>query len=139
MDLTSLPYFALLRQRLDVTGERQRLIAENLANAATPGFTPRDVDLDRFDRAMAAVVRGQEAGKLALTRTQRGHVSDVGGSAPAATIRNRPDSETTIDGNSVVLEEQLIKANENRAAYELGLSLYQKGLQMVRAAARAPR
>jgi flagellar basal-body rod protein FlgB len=53
-------------------------------------------------------------------------------------IVTRPDSETTLDGNSVVLEEQTIRAAETRMQYETGLALYQKGLMLLRMAARPP-
>lgn len=122
MSISDTPYFALLRARLDFLGDRQRLIAENIANASTPGFTPRDLDAAAFDKAMErATKRG-------------GDVSHVG----SARAVSRPDSETTLDGNSVVLEDQAMRAMETRMQFETGLSLYQKGLQLMRMAARPP-
>jgi flagellar basal-body rod protein FlgB len=115
------PYFALLRARLDFLGDRQRLIAENIANAATPGFTPRDLDSAAFERAIERAARGGEVSRI-----------------PTARAIARPDSETTLDGNSVVLEDQAQRAMETRMAFETGLSLYQKGLQLMRMAARPP-
>ena len=49
-----------------------------------------------------------------------------------------PDSETTVNGNSVVIEEQMVDANENRMRFETALSLYQKSLNMIRMASRSP-
>jgi flagellar basal-body rod protein FlgB len=49
-----------------------------------------------------------------------------------------PDSETTLDGNSVVLEEQMLKMTEARANYEAAVGFYQKSLAMIRTAARRP-
>ncbi len=121
MSISDTPYFALLRARLDFLGDRQRLIAENIANASTPGFTPRDVDAAAFDKAM------ERASK---------HGGDV--TRVSARTISRPDSETTLDGNSVVLEDQAMRAMETRMQFETGLSLYQKGLQLMRMAARAP-
>ena len=48
------------------------------------------------------------------------------------------DSETTIDGNAVVLEEQMSAAAQTRMEFETGIALYQKGLELIRMAARAP-
>lgn len=115
------PYFAMLRARLDFLGTRQRLIAENIANASTPGYTPRDVDESQFEKAVQQAARGQGARNVASPR-----------------VVDRPDSETTLDGNSVVLEDQAMRAMETRMQFETGLSLYQKGLQMLRMAARPP-
>jgi flagellar basal-body rod protein FlgB len=38
----------------------------------------------------------------------------------------------------VVIEEQMVRANENRMRFETALSLYQKSLGLIRMAARPP-
>lgn len=121
MSIGDTPYFALLRARLDFLGDRQKLIAENIANAATPGFTPRDLDSAAFEREMGRAVKSGD--------TTRVH---------SARVINRPDSETTLDGNSVVLEDQALNAAETRMAFETAMTIYQKGLALMRMAARPP-
>lgn len=134
MDLANSPFFSLLRTRLDQLSERQRLIAENIANASTPGYRPRDLDTAGFERMLASHASG---GGLQMTRTAPGHMVQGGGSSQV-NIVTRNDSETTIDGNAVVLEEEMARASETRMQFETGLALYQKGLELVRLAARAP-
>lgn len=134
MDIANSPFFSLLRGRLDQLSQRQQLIAENIANASTPGYRPRDVDTEGFERAMAAAAGG---GGMAMTRTHAGHMAP-GGASATVRIVTRDDSETTIDGNAVVLEEQMARAAETRTAFETGIALYQKGLDLLRLAARAP-
>jgi flagellar basal-body rod protein FlgB len=134
LDLASSPFFSSLRARLDQLSERQRLIAENIANASTPGYRPRDIDTAGFERMLASAAGGRGA---ALVRTNPAHMAQGGGST-AANIVTRDDSETTIDGNAVVLEEQVARAAETRVAFETSIALYQKGLELVRMAARAP-
>ena len=124
----------MLRARLDQLSERQRLIAENIANASTPGYRPRDVDSSGFERMLASASNG---GGVTLVRTNAAHMSPSGG-AGQTQIVTRDDSETTIDGNAVVLEEQMARAAETRMQFETGIALYQKGLELVRMAARAP-
>lgn len=133
MDLANSPFFGLLRQRLDHLSERQRLISENIANASTPGYRPRDIDSTGFDRMLASAANGRG---LTIARTNAGHMTS-GGSTDVQVV-TRDDSETTIDGNAVVLEEQMARAAETRMQFETGLALYQKGLDLVRMAARAP-
>jgi flagellar basal-body rod protein FlgB len=134
MDLANTPFFGLLRARLDQLSERQRLISENIANASTPGYRPRDVDTSGFERMVAAAAgRGSS---LTMSRTQAGHMQPGGGSGGAFDYARR--SETTIDGNAVVLEEQMARAAETRMQFETGIALYQKGLELMRMAARAP-
>ncbi len=134
MDLGNTPFFGLLRARLDNLSERQRLISENIANASTPGYRPRDVDTSGFERMVASAAGG---GGLQMARTKAGHMSPGGGSG-SVNIVTRDDSETTIDGNAVVLEEQMSAAAQTRMEFETGIALYQKGLELIRMAARAP-
>lgn len=128
MSLLEQPYFAALRARLDLLSQRQKLISENVANAATPGYVPRDIDTTRFDRALMTAMQsaGRSGGSAAAVSTS------------LARIVKSPDSETTLDGNAVELEDQVLKAAQTRQAYETSVALYQKGLAMLRLAARAP-
>jgi flagellar basal-body rod protein FlgB len=134
LDLTNIPFFAKLHSRMGLMGERQRLLAENVANATTPQYTPRDVDMRAFERAMER--SNPASGRLAVTRTNPAH---AGGPQQArARIVDRADSETTLDGNQVVLEEQMIRVAETRMQFDTAIGLYQKGLQLMRLAARPP-
>lgn len=134
MDLANSSFFGLLRTRLDHLSERQRLIAENIANASTPGYRPRDLDTSGFERMLTAQA---DNGRLAMTRTNSAHMAAGGGSARVEVV-TRDDGETTIDGNAVVLEDQMARAAETRMQFETGIALYQKGLQLVRMASRPP-
>jgi flagellar basal-body rod protein FlgB len=135
VDLANTPFFGMLRARLDQLSERQRLIAENIANASTPGYRPRDIDTAGFERMLASAAGGR--GGVTLVRTNPGHMGGGGGSGTTQIV-TRDDSETTIDGNAVVLEEQMARAADARMQFETGIALYQKGLELVRMAARAP-
>jgi flagellar basal-body rod protein FlgB len=48
------------------------------------------------------------------------------------------DSETTLDGNGVVLEDQMIKMTETRMQYDAAIGFYQKSMALLRMAARPP-
>jgi flagellar basal-body rod protein FlgB len=134
LDLANTPFFGLLRARLDQLSDRQRLISENIANASTPGYRPRDLDTAGFERMLASHAGN---GGLTMSRTNAGHMAP-GGGAGRVNVITSDDSETTIDGNAVVLEEQMARAAETRMQFETGIALYQKGLELVRLAARAP-
>jgi flagellar basal-body rod protein FlgB len=47
-----------------------------------------------------------------------------------------PDSETTLNGNAVVLEEEMIKMSDARMNYDAAISFYQKSLNLIRMASR---
>ncbi|MBI3438617.1 MAG: flagellar basal body rod protein FlgB [Proteobacteria bacterium] len=138
MDLSQTQFFGLLRARLNQLSERQRLISENIANASTPGYRPRDLDTSAFERMLASS-GGDSSGGLQMTRTSAAHMAPGGASGPLqANITTVPDSETTIDGNAVVLEDQMAKASDTRMQFDTAIALYQKGLDLLRMAARAP-
>lgn len=132
MAINDLPLFSQIKGRLTWLDERQRVIAENVANADTPGYVGRDL---KQPTDFAAALRG--GGPLAMARTSARHIAPA---APAARFeaKSSPDSETTLDGNSVVVEEQMLKMAESRMAYDAAIGLYQKSMQMLRLAAKPP-
>jgi flagellar basal-body rod protein FlgB len=112
------------------------VLAENVANADTPGYMPKDIAGGDFARAMAAQHHGVQS-QTRIVRTNPHHM------APPQPTRDwrtetAPDSETTLDGNGVVLEEQMTKVAESRMNYEAALGLYQKTLSLIRIAIKAP-
>jgi flagellar basal-body rod protein FlgB len=137
MDLSQTQFFGLLRTRLNQLSERQRLISENIANTSTPGYRPRDLDTSAFERMLASA--GAQDNGLQMTRTSAQHMLPGGASdATQAAIITHDDSETTIDGNAVVLEDEMDKASDTRMQFETAMALYQKGLDLLRLASRAP-
>lgn len=135
MDLHSISVFARLRGAMGYHTERSNTLAVNIANSDTPGFVPRDIAGGDVSRALAA---GAPAG-VRLATTHAAHLSHSGGGRPTRfDVSASPDSETTLDGNAVVLEEQMARAAETRMNYEAAISLYQKSLSFLRMAARAP-
>lgn len=135
---------AVLKQAMGYHSDRQRVIADNVANANTPGYVPRDVSRSDFERAVEEARGGQPRSRtgvspVAMSATHSGHIAGtpVAGSRQFRTEAS-PDSETTINGNSVVLEEQMVNANENRMRYESALGLYNKSLSLIRMAVRPP-
>ncbi|TGY90008.1 flagellar basal body rod protein FlgB [Marinicauda algicola] len=135
---------AVLKQALGYHSDRQRVIAENVANANTPGYVPRDVSRSDFERAVEEARGGQSRSRLSVTPVamRAPHAAHIEGT-PAASARqfrteSAPDSETTINGNAVVLEEQMVRANENRMRFETALGLYNKSLSLLRMAVRPP-
>lgn len=139
-DPTQMTVFALMKSRLQMLGERQKVIAENVANVSTPGYVPSDIDQDSFARTLQKMAgASQGAGRVAMAVTQPGHLTAPSASGPAGvSVTKHPDSETTLDGNSVVVEEQMMKIAETRMDFETMVGLYQKSLGLLRLASRSP-
>lgn len=144
MSIADQPFFASLRQRLGFLGERQKVLSENVANASTPKYVPKDMDERAFSNALARTMpqssssmAGKPIAPVTMVATSRAHFGGNVITSSAPTIKS-PDSETTLDGNAVVLEEQMIKVADTRMNYDVAIGLYQKGLQLMRIAARKP-
>jgi flagellar basal-body rod protein FlgB len=127
------PVLGLLTQSMSFHAQRQRVIAENVANANTPGYVAQDLDENAFQRAMLEQMQARSAGRPSRSEAS---IPALSSATQQWQTKDAPDSETTVNGNSVVLEEQMIRANENRMEYESALSLYQKSLSMIRTAIR---
>lgn len=148
MNIGDIPLFSMLRNRLGYLSDRQNIIAENVANADTPGYVARDMKPFSFDTAL----KGQTSSSLSMTapagmamvqpaRTNPVHLagaSPKGGQQTYGKAATGADSETTLDGNAVVLEDQMIKMTETRMEYDAAISFYQKSMGLLRMAARAP-
>jgi flagellar basal-body rod protein FlgB len=138
MGLDDIPLFSMLKGKLGYVNQRQRLISENIANADTPGYAPRDLKAFSF----AAMVN-KAGGAVALARTDPAHLA-LGASHGAAGVPDAfkavttPDSETRLDGNQVVLEEEMSKMTQARVDYEAAIDFYQQSLNLISTAARAP-
>ncbi|HYF08455.1 MAG TPA: flagellar basal body protein [Acetobacteraceae bacterium] len=115
---------ALAERRLRWLERRQGVLAQNISNADTPGFRPRD--LPPFAQALAR--QG-----VVLARTDGQHLSGGRGTDPQA----RPDRrlvERTPDGNAVALDEQAIRVADTEQAHALAVSLHRRYLGMFRTA-----
>lgn len=133
MRLNDLSFFNLATRRMNWLGARQEVIAQNVANANTPGFKAQDVS------TFADVMRG--SGGTMLRTTSSKHIPNLGGSAGDG-IRKLDDEtayETSLDGNTVSLEQQTINATDTAENYRLAAQLYRKGHEMLTLAATGVR
>lgn len=130
MDLNDFPVFRMINGKMRWLAARQRVLSENVANADTPHYRPKDlkpIDLSSGGRGASFHV--------ALTRTHPGHTTGGGQSAQGLRgERQRDTYETLPAGNAVVLEEQLVKVAANRHDYSLMTELYRKHMRMFRIA-----
>ena len=134
MDFTSIPLLSAIRSKLGYVTQREKLIAQNVANSSTPGYAPRDLKPFQLPSDRGVTMPGA-VGPL---RTNAAHLS---GSAPAPSpfaSQAGEDSEVKLDGNAVTLEDEMIKMNDARMQFETAVNLYQKSMDMIRTATRKP-
>ena len=97
-------------------GARQQTIAANVANANTPGY--RTTDVKPFADTL-------ERGASTLSVTDARHIGlDATGAPTSAAARRTTDGwETTISGNSVSLEQEMMKAGDVHRGLALNTSI----------------
>jgi flagellar basal-body rod protein FlgB len=132
MSIGDLPGLAALRTRMQWHQERQRVLAENVANSDTPNFKPRDLVEPKFD-ATGALAAGGPMGTLPMMRTSANHISASG--APETFDQNRKVGfETRPAGNAVNLEDEMLKVSSNQMDYAAVTSLYSRSLHLLKTA-----
>jgi flagellar basal-body rod protein FlgB len=124
MKLNSMSFFQLASQRMQWLGAHQQVVAENIANADTPGFKARSVS------PFAEMVDGARSGGGVKT-THAGHITGGGQTGGVRVTSDETPWENSIDGNSVVLEQQTLMASEISENYQLAAQLYGKGHQLL--------
>ena len=136
MELTNLPVFGLIRQRMNWLNQRQEVIAQNVANADTPDYPSRD--LKAFDFKNVIRQNRPKTQRVVVNLTKPTHIPGSQGqnSSPFKEIDARRPYETAPDGNQVVLEEQMIKMNETVTNHNLITQIYRKQLAMFKTVTR---
>jgi len=125
MDLSKFPVFRMMSEKMSWLSSRQGVLSQNIANADTPKYRPKDLKEVDFSKPENA-----SQFQLELTRTNASHISRTGEKGDFRSDRDRNPYETLPTGNAVVLEEQLMKVAQNKHDYELMTRLYRKHLQM---------
>ena len=128
MAISDLPIFSMLRTRMNWHQERQRLLAENVANADTPNYRPRDLAPLDFGKQVQ-----QASGQLQLALTAPAHLSSP--SAAGAFATERPAKyDVRPTGNAVNLEDEMMKVAANQMDHQAAISLYSRSMGLLKTA-----
>lgn len=125
MAISDIPIFSMLRTRMQWHQERQRVLAENVSNADTPQFRPRDLAPPSFDRSSTPQT-------VTLARTDPAHMAGLGG---GERFRGRNEQfAVRPTGNAVHLEDEMLKVATNQMDYQAATQLYSRSLAMLKTA-----
>jgi len=103
-------------------GDRQDVVARNIANADTPGYRAEDV------APFAELYERGDTGGLRATRA--GHFG-AGETALAASLVE-VGGEASPNGNTVSLEDEMIRSADVRHGHEMATSIYKSSLDILR-------
>ena len=123
---------AALAHRQDFLIQRQGVVAGNIANASTPNYLAKDMTF----KAMVNQASGS------TLRPSATHAKHIGGQT--SNTRNTGDvveikGGQTLNGNSVVVEEELLKMNDINLNYGLITQLFQSHVGFQKIAIGSPR
>jgi flagellar basal-body rod protein FlgB len=135
MPISDIPILSMLRTRMQWHQVRQRVLAENVANADTPNYQARDLAPPDFQRELSSA-------SLALARTEPGHIGGGGGGGggggAGGDARFSTDESARYDvrprGNSVTHEDEMMKVASNQMDFEAVASLYTHSLALIKLA-----
>ena len=109
-------------QALSLRGERQRIIASNIANADTPGYQARDFDFATALRQATGHAAGSATGLAGnnIGNNIAGNVMNPGGASGRLqpTLRYAVPAQTNLDSNSVDMDRERAAFADNAVKYE---------------------
>jgi len=106
---------------------RQTTIASNVANANTPGYQARDIT--PFNAVL-------DQTSLSLASTNPMHLDPGADLAPSQKISKTDSWEIFHSGNSVALEQEMMKAGEVNQSYALNTAIVKAFSRMVSMSAK---
>lgn len=113
-----------LEKTMSYHRDRQSVLASNVANVETPGYRPMELVPSRLDeRSPPLAVSNAAHYDAAPTLLEQG------------SLIVQDDSDPRPDGNTVGLEQQMARLNENRLRYTTSASLVSRRIALLRYAA----
>lgn len=129
MFLKDISVFSALTRNMQFLSARQSVLAQNIANADTPGYRAKDVEKPSFRELVRGGARESDG-----FRTHEAHFRPMGGLTSGFKSEQVESSDKTPNENNVNLEEEILKVNDARQSYDLAASLYRKHVQMLKMA-----
>ncbi len=120
--MQTLALFALASRQATWLDAREATIASNVANANTPGYEARDL------APFASVLSNTQ---LSMAATSPGHIQPVSYSAEGAKVRPQDSWDVAYSGNSVNVEQEMMKAGDVGRSHALNVNIVRSFQQML--------
>jgi flagellar basal-body rod protein FlgB len=135
VNFADVPLFGMLKERMSWLNARQNVLSQNVANADAPGYTAKDIKPLNFEQMLKQST--PSAFNTDLMTTDPRHIS-VSKDQSGFDQSDTPDAQATSTGNSVSLEEEMIKVADTQAQYQAATNIYSKAIGMFRTAIGQP-
>jgi flagellar basal-body rod protein FlgB len=127
MPISDIPILSMLRERMEWHQERQRVLAENVANADTSNYQAKDLVPPDFEREVSLT-------SVSLATTEPGHMSGNSGGGSQFATDTKSRYEVRPRGNSVTHEDEMMKVASNQMDFEAAADLYTRSLTLIKLA-----
>jgi flagellar basal-body rod protein FlgB len=127
MALGGISLFQALGDKMRWHQSRQGVLAENVANADTPGYVERDLKAYSFEDSMKSIAT------VTTSTTSPMHISASSGGLGAFGSESSP-FEITPSGNGVTLEDEMMKVAGNDMDYQAVTALYTRSIRLLKTA-----
>ncbi len=132
----------LLGKSIDLRVRNQNLISSNIANAETPGYTPKGLEFEQQLQSAAKKTKNSRNGKsrpetpvnpahIPLRGTGSGDISQVKGN-----VIEVPAKTPGRDGNSVEMENEMSRMMQNQVMFNASVQLLAKKFEGLKSALR---
>lgn len=121
------------RQALNLRVQRQKVLANNIANADTPGFKARDMD---FSKTLERAVSGGSAGTagLKMVKTSDRHFQGSLSTSSHFDLKYRIPDQPSLDGNTVDMDRERSQFVDNNVRHEASLKFMSSSISRIRSA-----
>ena len=132
MQVDDIPLMSMLKNQMSWLSKRQELLATNVASADLPGYTPRDLKAMDFEQTLrSSTTQINAAGSLTTTNPRHIAITTTQGGFEE---RENRDVESSPNGNSVSLEQEMIKVADTQSKYQAATNIYAKAIGMMKTA-----
>ncbi|MDV6319148.1 flagellar basal body rod protein FlgB [Chromohalobacter sp. HP20-39] len=133
-------YLDYHQEALGLRHERQKVLANNIANADTPNYKARDFDFSaELDRAMQSGGSGHGGG-LSLTTTSARHIpAQATGGGGVQDLLYRVPEQPSLDGNTVDMDRERAAFADNALRYQANTTILTSKIQGIKAAMQPAR
>jgi flagellar basal-body rod protein FlgB len=131
MNLSDTSLISMLREKMSWLNSRQGLLSQNVANADTPGYAARDLKPIDFEKELRENTR-TDANTLRVTDPRHIAINKSADGFDEQLISGQGAADP--NGNTVGVEEEMIKVADTQAQYQAAANIYAKTVSMMRTA-----
>lgn len=134
MSIQNLPLMRAMAAKMIYLEKRQGLVSQNIANADTPGYQSKDLTKVDFGSVLKDLTHSKGIPNVSLNTTNAMHMPNPNDLTNAKDRKDKLTYEVAPDKNGVIIEEQMVKANETQMDYTLMTSLMTKTANLYKTA-----